>query len=201
MFERNLPQNFESHKPENLVSTVSQDHQTIAPYVPPQVKIFYDPQPSSSDVHEVVVTRERDSFFHFESFYSELPMTHGESHPYAGEMYHANDFSNALTAFIKSSTLLSDLASNLESIESIVTSVETPPEPCSLGETSDEKEGLLEFQSNEIAVTAVEECCLISSKVQLSATESEEVAEMAPTTEDVQGMVIMFHVINLFIRE
>lgn len=168
----------------------------MAPYVPPQVTIFYDPQPSASDVHELVTTRERDSFFHFESFYSEPPMTHGESHPYAGEMYHANEFNSALTAFVKSSTLPSDLASDLESAASVV--VETPPPEPGAGrsdeEASDEKDGLVEFHGKEDAVvTAAEETCLTcSSKVQLSAAESEEeVAEMAPATEDVQSMMVL----------
>lgn len=196
VFERHLPQVFESHQPANLVSTDSQDQRMMAPYVPPQVTIFYDPLPSSSDVHEVVTTRERESFFHFESFYSELPMTHGESHPYAGEMYHANEFNSALTAFIKSSILPSDLASSLESAASVVET--PPPELSSLGEASDGKDGLLEFRSEEDAVvTAAEETCLTSSKVQLSAAESEDVAEMAFATEDVRGVVIMTRVINL----
>lgn len=80
---------------------VFENHQMMTPYVPPEVPVFYDPTPQQdvSEVSEIVVAPESRSFFHFESFYTEPSMAQVESHPFAGEMYTAKEFSDVMTEY------------------------------------------------------------------------------------------------------
>lgn len=80
---------------------VFEHHQMTAPYVPPEVPVFYNPtpQPHISEVPEIMVAPESRPFLHFESFYTEPPMAQVESHPFVGEMYHAKEFSHVMTEY------------------------------------------------------------------------------------------------------